>query len=50
MGKGGVVLDPDGAVADDYARLVTWDPQIAQKYGMQDASELWPDPTRDEPS
>ncbi len=42
----GVALDPDGGTADDYAYLTTSDPAIAQKYGMEDESELW---DKDEP-
>jgi hypothetical protein len=39
----GVELDPDGGTADDYAYLVTSDPAIARKYGMEDESELFPE-------
>ncbi|HEY4312895.1 MAG TPA: nucleotidyltransferase family protein [Pirellulales bacterium] len=41
MRTDGVFLDPDGGTADDYATLVTTDPEIAKKYGMEDESELW---------
>lgn len=37
----GVVLDTEGGTSDDYARLVTTDPVIAAKYGMQDEAEYW---------
>ena len=39
----GVTLDPDGGTADDYAYLVTTDPQVAKKYGMEDESEFFND-------
>lgn len=41
MRKDGVVLDDDGGVADDYARLVTTDPKVAEKYGLVEESEYW---------
>jgi len=41
MRKDGVVLDDDGGVGDDYARLVTTDPKVAEKYGMVDEFEYW---------
>jgi hypothetical protein len=41
MRKDGVVLDDDGGVADDYARLVTTDPAVAEKYGLVEESEYW---------
>jgi hypothetical protein len=37
----GVVLDPKTGIADDYAYLVTTDPDIAKKYGMHDEAEFW---------
>jgi hypothetical protein len=51
MRADGVVLDPDG-IADDYARLVTTDPDVARKYDMQDEREFWgedPGDTDDQP-
>lgn len=39
----GVELDPEGGTADDYAYLVTSDPDIARKYGMEDESEMLPE-------
>ncbi|MEX1231087.1 MAG: nucleotidyl transferase AbiEii/AbiGii toxin family protein [Planctomycetaceae bacterium] len=36
----GVTLDPDGGTSDDYAHLVTTDPDVARKYGMHDESEF----------
>lgn len=39
----GVQLDPRGGTADDYAYLVTTDPEIASKYDMHDESEMMPD-------
>lgn len=41
MREDGVVLDPEGGTADDYAHLVTSDPIIAKKYGMEDESEYF---------
>jgi hypothetical protein len=38
----GVELDPKGGTADDYAYLVTHDPDVARKYDMHDESELFP--------
>lgn len=48
MRKDGVVLDDDGGAGDDYARLVTTDPAIAEKYGMVEESEYWGDDEEDE--
>lgn len=39
----GVALSMGGGTADDYAYLVTSDPEIAKKYGMHDESEFWED-------
>lgn len=39
----GVVLDPEGGTADDYARLVTTDPEVARKYNMHEESEFFGD-------
>lgn len=41
MRDDGVVLDPEGGTADDYAYLVTTDPAIAKKYGMEEEDEGW---------
>jgi|HubBroStandDraft_2_1064218.scaffolds.fasta_scaffold75395_2 hypothetical protein len=41
MRADGVVLDPDGGTGDDYAHLVTTDPDIAKKYDMHDESEFF---------
>ena len=41
MRADGVVLDPEGGTGDDYAHLVTTDPDVARKYGMEDESEYW---------
>ena len=41
MRADGVSLDPNGGTADDYACLVTTDPQIAAKYDMHDEAEFW---------
>jgi len=43
MRADGVTLDPDGGTGDDYAHLVTTDPNVAKKYGMEDESEFWND-------
>ena len=43
MRADGVVLEPDGGTADDYAHLVTTDPEIAEKYGMHAEDEFWMD-------
>jgi hypothetical protein len=43
MRDDGVTLDPDGGTADDYAHLVTTDPDVARKYDMHDESEFWND-------
>ena len=40
MHQDGVVLEAAGLDADD-ARLVTTDPDLAQKYGLVDESEYW---------
>jgi hypothetical protein len=41
MRDDGVLLDPEGGTADDYAHLVTTDPDVAKKYGMIEESEFW---------
>ena len=41
MRADGVHLDPNGGTADDYAYLVTTDPDVAKKYDMHDESEFW---------
>jgi len=41
MRSDGVTLDPDGGTGDDYAHLVTTDPDVARKYGMEDEREFW---------
>lgn len=43
MKRDGVTLDPEGGTADDYAYLVTSDPNVASKYGMEDEKDLWGD-------
>jgi len=42
MRDDGIELDPGGGTADDYALLVTTDPELARKYGMEE-EELWED-------
>lgn len=49
MRADGVVLEPEGATADDHATLVTTDPSVAQKYGMHDESEFLDRQADDEP-
>ena len=42
MKRDGVFLDEEsGGVGDDYAHLVTLDPVVAKKYGMEDEAEMW---------
>jgi hypothetical protein len=41
MRADGVVLDPEGGTSDDYAHLVTTDPNVARKYDMHDESEFF---------
>lgn len=41
MRADGVTMDPEGGTADDYALLITTDPDIAKKYDMHDESEFW---------
>lgn len=40
MRADGVTLDSDGGTTDDYAYLVTTDPEVARKYDMHDESEF----------
>jgi hypothetical protein len=41
MRADGVTLGPDGGTADDYACLITSDPEVAKKYDMHEESEFW---------
>jgi len=41
MRADGVTLDEGGGTGDDYAYLVTTDPDIAKKYDMHDEAEFW---------
>lgn len=43
MRDAGVTLDPDGGTGDDYAQLVTTDPDVARKFDMHDESEFLDD-------
>ncbi len=43
MRDGGVTLDPASGTPDDYAFLITTDPDVAKKYDMHDESEFWSD-------
>jgi hypothetical protein len=50
MRADGVTLRSDGGTQDDYAFLVTTDPQVAEKYDMHDETEFWgEDLDEDEP-
>jgi hypothetical protein len=40
MRADGVTLDSAGGTADDYAYLVTTDPEVAKKYDMHDESDF----------
>jgi hypothetical protein len=40
MREDGVTLDTESGTGDDYAHLVTFDPEIAKKYDMHDESEF----------
>jgi hypothetical protein len=44
MKMDGVILEASSE-ADGHVRLVSTNPQIAERYGMVDESELWPDST-----
>lgn len=48
MRDAGVSLDPGGGTADDYAHLVTTDPLVAERYGLEDESELFEDGESDD--
>ncbi len=39
MRKAGVTLEDNGGVGDDYATLVTTDPEVAQRFGMEEERE-----------
>ena len=39
MKAAGVVLRDDGAIADDYARLVTNDPGVAKTFGFEEVED-----------
>jgi hypothetical protein len=43
MQKDGVFLENDGGAADDYAHLVTTDPETAKKYDMVEERDYWPE-------
>jgi hypothetical protein len=43
MQADGVVLDPAGGTADDYAHLTSTDPDVARKYDMHEESEFFGD-------
>lgn len=43
MRRDGLVLEDTGGIADDYAHLVTTDPELAKKYDMMEESEFWGD-------
>jgi Uncharacterised nucleotidyltransferase len=48
MRRDGVILEDDGGVGDDYARLVTTDPKVAEKYGLVDETDYWQVDEKDE--
>ena len=49
MRTDGVTLDSQvGGVGDDYAHLVTTDPEVAKKYDMVEESEFWGDDESDD--
>ncbi len=39
MRDAGITLDPEGNTQDDYARLITSDPAVAEKFGFEDESQ-----------
>ena len=41
MRADGVTLDSEGGTGDDYAYLITSDPEVAKKYDMHEESEFW---------
>lgn len=43
MRRDGVSLEDDGGIGDDYAHLVTDDPEVAKKYDMIEETEYWGD-------
>ncbi len=48
MRKAGVTLEVDSGVSDDYARLVTTDPEVAKKFGMEEEREYLDEEDDDE--
>ena len=49
MRRDGVVIEDNGAMADDYALLVTSDGKVAEKYGFVDESEYWDEADEEQP-
>jgi hypothetical protein len=47
MKADGILLDPEEGTSDDYAYLVTDNPAVAAKYGMEDERDLWGDDDAD---
>lgn len=43
MKAAGVILDPEGGVSEDYAILVTTDPEVAKRFDMHDETEYFED-------
>lgn len=41
MKKDGITLSDDGGVQDDYTTLITKDPAVAEKYYMEDRTEMF---------
>ena len=50
MRKAGVTLEDDGGVGDDYATLVTTDPNVANKFGMDEEREYLDEQRRGRPA
>jgi len=49
MKEVGVTLDETGGTADDYARLITTDPSVAEKFGFEMEEWDWDDEDEDDP-
>jgi hypothetical protein len=43
MKAAGVILNPEGGTSEDYAILVTTDPDVAKRFDMHDESEYLED-------
>lgn len=49
MKRDGIVLEQSDGIADDYAVLVTTEPEVAKKYDMVEESEFWSAEDDEEP-